>query len=202
MTHINTEARKRMQYIDTNDFEFEYHLDVHTGAERHCLKDKNGYIIHFFDTKEQADEQIPLLKTFGRELMRGLQEKVRQHKRNFPQYYEPTYEEANFSHKALIKGFVPFPEYFKPYDNWFGVSACAYQGYTPDAILTRGDKKIILSLQGMAMPMPKEKIEGWDEVAKECNLKYLAFINGEKTEYETYFGQLPSAEFIEQFIAQ
>lgn len=194
--YTNTEPHKRMQYPDSNDFKFEYCLDTHTGIERHCLKDKNGYIIHFFESKDQADKQIPLFKLFGSEIFAGLQAKVRQHKTDFQKYYIPIYEEANFTHKALIRGFEGNEKNINPYNNWFGVST-----YVPDMILRKGEKKIILSLQGMHMPMPKNKIEGWDEVAKQCGLKYLAFFNGDKTEYETYFGQLPNDEFIEQFLA-
>ena len=110
-------------------------------------------------------------------------------------------KEVNFTYRAIMKGFKPFPEYFNPYHNWFGVSTCSYKGHTPDAILIRGEKKIHLSLQGMSMPFPKRKIKGWNEVASQIGLKYLVFINGEKIEYETYFGLLPSNGFIEQFIA-
>ena len=117
-------------------------------------------------------------------------------------YHTPTYENANFIHKALIMGFEPYPKYFNPNDNWFGVSAISDKGHTPDAKLTRGNKKIILSLQGTYMPFPKEITPQWESLAKQIALKYLGFYEGDQIKYETWFGNLPSNEFIERFIVK
>ena len=113
----------------------------------------------------------------------------------------PTYEEANFTRRALMNGFVASPAHFNPCHNWFGVSACAYPGYTPDAILTRGNKKIQLSLQGFGMPMPKKPPPEFWVLADKLNLKYLGFFIDGKAIYQTWYGELPDMEFIENFIS-
>ncbi len=204
MDFINTEPHKRMQYVDPNDFDLDYYLDAHTNSERHCLKDKNGYIIHIFSSKEQADQQIDILKHFAWEIRRGLEEKVRQHKKEFPKYYIPTYEEANFTHKALYKGFTADVPAFNPYENWFGVSVSIVQGMYPDAILSRNNKQIILSKYGICTRTPLETEEKYSEfkkLSKSGSIKYLCFKNNDQIEYETFSGELPSNEFIEQFIS-
>lgn len=145
----------------------------------------------------ESHKRMPYPDQLGCEITRELEEKFRQHKRSFPQYYFPTYKEANFTHKALCKGFTTINDDFDPYNNWFGVSL-----YSPDVNLVRENKRIVLSLQGflMRIPKPEENIQGWHEVSKQRSLKYLAFMDDNDIKYETFFGNLPDEEFIEQFI--
>lgn len=194
---VNTQAHKRKFYPSSGKF-FCY-TTRDNGA--FVLRNGEGTTLYRFkdeeDKKQRAQPMVDALKIIYREL----ENEYLAHKRLYPEYYSPTYEEANFAHRALANGFEPFPEYFCPYHNWFGVSACAYEGYTPDAVLKRGNKKIIISLQGIMMPIPKEQIEGWDEVANQCALKYLGFFIDDQAIYQTWFGQLPEIDFIEKFIS-
>ena len=191
---INNEAHKRLQYPDHRDFDLSIGEDF-CGYNRVFIQSKSGRNIHFFKTRQEAEDNLSLLRLFAKNLRISLENKVRAHKKEFPQYYVETYEEANFVHKAIYKGFKSIDAPISPYFNWFGCSR-----YAPDQRLKRGDKKIILSLQGMGMPPPKEFTPQWQEVAKEKALKYLGFYNGDAVEYETYYGNLPDKEFIEEFI--
>lgn len=190
------QASKRLEYPNEKDYRIEYYLDRHLGYDRHCARNESGQILHVFESKEQADSQIDLLRIFAREMLNAHNDRIMFHKRNNPEIYKPTYEEANFVDKALIMGFKPNFD-VKPYDNWFGVSA-----YCPDLVLIRGGKVITLSLQGSAMRIPKED-EMTPEILKlmqSVSCKYISFVNDGKYEYENFGGNLPSNEFVENFI--
>jgi len=105
--------------------------------------------------------------------------------------------ESNFMKMAIDNGFTPYPKDFRPYDNWFGVSKMH-----PDAMLTKGEKKITLSLQGLATPFPYNHANRGEILAalSARSVKYICFQDGEKVVYENYFGELPTTELIEQFI--
>lgn len=189
---INTQAHKRKFYPSYG--KFSCYTTRYNGTW--VLRNGTGETLFEFESEEQktihAGAMINILKI----MYRNMEDEYLSHKRFNPQYYYPTYEEANFTHRALMNGFEPRPENFDPYNNWFGLST-----YDPDARLTRGNKTIILSLQGIGMPEPKEITDGWYEVAKQGALKYLCFYIDEKVIYETWFGQLPEMDFIEQFIS-
>lgn len=108
--------------------------------------------------------------------------------------------EINFVELALKNGFDLYQQdikSFRPNDNWYGISL-----YHPDAILIKNKKEIIISLQGLSMRYPYEKIEGFNEIAKQRGLKYISFNIDKQVEYETFFGVLPASEFIKSFITK
>lgn len=197
MSWENKDAGKRKPYPDREDYEFEYCLDTHLGYDRHCLRDKRGWIVHIFKDEEDMKLHKEILILFGWEIMRRLEDKVGIHKREHPGYYNPTYEEANFVHKALIRSFEVKPESYTPYNNWFGVSL-----YEPDAIFRRGDKTIILSLQGVLFRHPGYEMEGYEELLKSRAVKYICFKKGGEELYVTHTGILPDNNFIETFLSE
>jgi len=104
-------------------------------------------------------------------------------------------KENNFTQLALSNGFTAFPNYFNPINNWFGCSRT-----TPDFELTKGNKVITLSLQGGFMPMPND-MNKYKELLKQVACKYLAFKIDNKIVYETFTGELPPMEFMQEFIS-
>ena len=103
--------------------------------------------------------------------------------------------ELNFVQAAIQNGFVADQPNFNPLNNYFGVSV-----YHPDVILSRGNRKIIISLQGMA-PLPKEKPQGYDQALMSGSIKYIGFYQDEVAVYESYFGKLPDGDFLQGFIS-
>lgn len=139
------------------------------------------------------------------------------HKRERPDLYRPEYGEMKMTQRFLVKGFFSFTyrvvadsfigneiRGFQGFrwvshipdcnNNWFGVSV-----YEPDFLFIRNDKQIIMSLQGASMPIPTTENELSLFYARAC--KYIGFFQGEKTVYESWSGDLPTQEFIENFIA-
>jgi hypothetical protein len=103
-------------------------------------------------------------------------------------------EQSNFVQKALDYGFqTPDKKPFKTNDNWFGISL-----YHPDAVFLKGDRKIIMSLQGIYTPMNVP--EKYREIEKKCKLQYIAFVESDNIIYETFTGEIPSIEFVDNFI--
>lgn len=83
---------------------------------------------------------------------------------------------------------------FSPKNNWFGLST-----YCPDASFKNGNKKVILSLQGVSCSFAEYKEEHkelWDTMS----IKYVCFKNDEKIVYEDYTGIMPNEEFIKDFV--
>lgn len=117
------------------------------------------------------------------------------HKIMRPDLYEPTYDEANMTHRFIKRGFNP-SRGFNPYENWFGVSV-----YEPNLIFTRGKKAVLMSLQGMSMPLPTSENTGTWELIKSRSCKYIGFKDGKNILYEDWSGNLPSQDFIENFIS-
>lgn len=106
----------------------------------------------------------------------------------------------SFTVKALNNGFKPFPEYFNGKDNYFGVSTLCSKGYTPDAIITKGNKQIAISLQGAFMPMPKLITPEIQILLNNRSTKYIGFFIDKKAIYQTWSGEMPTEEFINNFI--
>lgn len=104
------------------------------------------------------------------------------------------YDSLNFVDKAIRMGFqTSDSKPLKTNDNWFGVSK-----YEPDVYLNRDSKRIILSLQGMCMPMniPKQ----YFEIAKKGDLKYIAFYESSVIVHESFTGEIPSTAIIDDFL--
>ena len=66
--------------------------------------------------------------------------------------------------------------------------------------LTRGDKKIKLSLQGCGMPFPENQDENWLAVCRGMGLKYFGLFEGSECVYQDWFGRFPDNEILEKFI--
>lgn len=95
--------------------------------------------------------------------------------------------ESNFIQKAISNGFIPDEKDFTPNSNWFGVSK-----QHPDVILNKDNRTIVLSLNGCLTPYS----------INENGKKYICFKENNKIIYESFFGELPSVEFIESFILE
>lgn len=108
-------------------------------------------------------------------------------------YITESLKQSNFVQKAISNGFTPLPKDFRADSNWFGVSK-----QHPDAIISRGEKKIILSLQGMLTPESSdEKVQN---LISELGVKYICFKSNDVILYESFFGEMPDNEFINRFI--
>ncbi len=198
---INTQSEKRLQYPDSRDYEFSLEKTRHHGEDTYAVI--NGYemVMDFEQDKDKATSLLREYKVYGDKIKRRIEDRIRTHKSQNPDFYIPTYDEANFTHKLIYKGFKVknSAKVFKPYDNWFGVSK-----YVPECVFIRGNKKIILSLQGAAITFSidvsclSEEIQ---ELFKACAVKYIAFYDKINLQYETFSGELPDMEFIEAFIA-
>ncbi len=124
------------------------------------------------------------------------------HRINNPDLYAPTYEEANFTHKAVIKGFEPSAKPFNPYENWFGVSRSCYAGQHNSIILRReSDNKYIKLAFQFIFVWPDEPIEiASSEVFRTGQGKYIGFFHNDEPVYQDWFGKIPEMNFIEDFI--
>lgn len=155
-------------------------------------------VVKFFSEEEKEEKSKILIDGFI-SMYVYVNNQYLSHKNNFPQYYVPTYEEANWVHRAIYKGFKNRAwgrEDIDPYDGWFGCNVLADKTKSPDVELFRGCKVITISLQGLYTKNTNEYRELWDKRA----IRYLCFKDGEKELHETWTGQLPTMEFIEAFI--
>ena len=100
----------------------------------------------------------------------------------------------SFTGSFIKNGFKPSRE-ISPTENWFGVSV-----YRPDLTMTKGNKKLQMSLQGMYMPFPKELTEGIRTLLQQCACKYIGLYENEVPVYETWSGQLPDKETLNKFL--
>jgi hypothetical protein len=163
----------------------------------YIYKTNSGKILYEFKDKEDCTLKANAIGEAMHTMYRIKQIEYESHLINFPQYYIQTYDEANWVHKCLYKGFkeVGYAKELKPYRNWFGCSL-----YSPDRILKRGDKTITLSLQGIYTRFDHDALDRYKEIFKECAVKYLCFRNKDEIVYETWTGKLPDIDFVEDFI--
>ena len=114
-------------------------------------------------------------------------------KRNIELLYKRD-REGSFTGQFLKAGFSSgYP--ISPTSNWFGVSV-----YSPDMILKKDNKKVHLSLQGMAMPMPYGEDDGVWDLVKQCKCKYIGLFIDDKPIYQNWTGNLPPKELVELMI--
>lgn len=196
---INTQAHKRIQYPDSRDYDFNIKRVNHYGEDTYVVCNGFDWYVEF--EKDEAKSKILLenYKRYGKEIKRRIEDRVRIHQRQKPEFYVQTYEEANWVHKAIYKGFrvKANAEIFNPYDNWFGVSK-----NMPECILLKGDKKITLSMQSLLMPKEGFYKEELKPIFDSMSVRYLCFSDNGNVVYETYTGILPEMDFIEQFITE
>jgi|ERR1700733_4195499 len=163
---------------------------------------KNGRNIVLYTFSDEDDCKIKC-QSIVDTLMNFYWQKEKEYKKHCfhnPSFYLKTYEEANWTHRALINGFISDRPDFNPYENYFGVSVPTSHGLYADALLKRGNKHIILSLQGMMIPSSITFSEEIKILFKNRAVKYISFFVNDKMVYETFSGIIPSMEFIEDFI--
>ena len=196
---INTQADKRIQYPDSRDYEFAIKPVKHQGEDTYVIYNKFDMYVEFEKDEANAKELLRNYNRYGLEIKRRIEDRVRLHKKSNPAFYVQAYEEANWVHKAIYKGFKvkANADKFNPYDNWFGVSK-----NMPECILLRGDKKITLSMQSFLMPKDGFHKEELKPIFDSLSVRYLCFSNNGEVVYETYTGILPEMKFIEQFITE
>lgn len=107
--------------------------------------------------------------------------------------------EQSFTGQFLVNGFTVYaPEFgwhldrsFNPTLNWFGVSI-----YSPDRLFLKGDKSMIMSLQGHIVPYNDKYATLFEDKA----IRYIKISNGDKIIYEDWTGNLPDKELIKEFL--
>ena len=80
-----------------------------------------------------------------------------------------------------------------PKNNWFGVSV-----YNPDLVIKKGTKILIMSLQRFLTPL--EGFIKHKELSKNMGLRYVCMREAENVVYETYTGEIPSDEILNNFL--
>jgi len=104
-------------------------------------------------------------------------------------------QSINFMQLAINEGWGKYPKDLNPNNNWFGVSL-----YYPNVGLRKGNKMIVLSLQGSWTPFSKEIINEYEVLIKNRSIKYIGFYIDKKPIYQSYTGELPDENFINNFI--
>lgn len=169
------------------------------------LKNSKGDILFTFESEKDKCLKAQSIINVLFKIYRNKQKKYEIHMRKNPQCYIPTYEEANWVHKAMYRGFEPLKhmEGFKPFDNWFGVSV-----YKPDVKLVKENgRSITLSLQGIytrfkfdSVKEQQEHYKKYKELYENMSIKYICFKENKQIVYEDFTGKLPEMHFIEKFI--
>lgn len=80
---------------------------------------------------------------------------------------------------------------FNPTLNWFGVSI-----YSPDRLFIRGEKAMIMSLQGASCVYN----ENYEELFKSKSVKYISLYDSNELIYQDWSGNLPDKNLIEYFL--
>jgi len=138
-----------------------------------AIKNGIGDTVYKFKSDEEYKTSSQSMCDAIHEMYLLLYRKYDLHKIKNEQYYIKSYDEANFPHKAIYKGFeVKNRPNYNSYTNYFGVGI-----HDAPVTLIRGDKKITISIM------------------------YVSFKIGDELVFETKDGVLPSDEFVEKFIA-
>ena len=148
------------------------------------LKNGLGNILYQFKDESEREHKAQGMVDVMWNLYQKLQSEFWIHRADHPEYYYKTYEEANFPHRAVMKGFVSNKKDYDPYTNWYGVST-----YDPDIELIKDGKKIQFSLQGIGMPFPEQPDENFHAVAKGIGLKYIGLFENKVPVYQNWYGQ-------------
>lgn len=187
----NKEAHKRKFYPDKPSFMC--HTTTKDGLK--ILVDGRGKTLYVFKDEEEYEQKAQAMINILRIQCRRMEDEYLSHIRWHPEYYRPTYEEANWIHKAYMRGFELIMGSTDFYNNWFGLSL-----YWPDAKFKRGNKLIHMSLNGTTFYYPEDP--DIIEAIRKVEPKYLGFFINDEPVYENWFGNLPSQEFIEDFIRE
>ncbi len=103
--------------------------------------------------------------------------------------------EQSFTGQFLNAGFESSQKDLRPTINWHGVSV-----YHPDLILSRGEKQVILSLQGCLTRIDNEIYKRYENLIKDCALKYIRLQDKDDAIYEDWTGNLPPKEMVSEFL--
>lgn len=155
-------------------------------------------ICKWFSEKEKQDK-LQIVTDAYNEMYHTLYADYLTHQREFPEYYVQTYEEANWVHRALYRGFKNRAwgsDFINPYDGWFGCNVLFTKDKSPDVELFRDKKVITLSLQGLYTKPTHLYREIWNKVG----IRYICFTDKDEILHESWTGELPTQEFIEEFI--
>lgn len=84
---------------------------------------------------------------------------------------------------------------FRSTNGWFGVTT-----YHPDAYLKKEnvDAEMVISLQGIGCRV--EGLFDYPELAKKCACRYISIVIAGQRVFETFTGEMPPDEIIEQLI--
>lgn len=83
------------------------------------------------------------------------------------------------------------PKQINPMNNWFGTSL-----YEPDTIFIKGNKEMIMSIQGIG----SEWNEKYKELFESVSIRYIKLIDNDKVIYENWTGELPPKEIVKEFL--
>lgn len=91
-----------------------------------------------------------------------------------------------------IKNSVWAKKNITPTLNWHGTSV-----YAPDTLFIKGNKSMLMSIQGCSVPYNKD----YDELFRNRAVKYIVLYDGDDKIYEDWTGNLPPKELVSKFIA-
>lgn len=187
---ICEDANKRISYPNRN----EYMCYTTTINGKLSLKNGVGKLIYeFIDEEEKEKKSQGMIDA----LIKLYQIKFDQsflYEREHPNYYIKTYQEANWAHKSIYKGFIPLDKEYNPYHNFFGCSA-----YDPDKMLIRGSKKIIISFQGIGTRVDNFIMNKYKQIFDAMFVRYIGLFNNKETVFESWDGSVPKENIIESF---
>lgn len=84
---------------------------------------------------------------------------------------------------------------FNPKNNWFGLSL-----YEPEGYFVRGDKSVLMSLQGVSIPVNKDIYDKYNDLFNKRSIRYICLKDKGQVLYEDYTGNLPPKELVNEFI--
>ena len=92
--------------------------------------------------------------------------------------------------------FFPYEKHdWDPKENYHGASL-----YSPDVILQKNDKEVVISLQGVSTRDWDYNNENLKSLSKNCKMRYICFKIKNEILFETWSGETPPEEIINKFI--
>ena len=124
-----------------------------------------------------------------RELIRNDLEYTDNNKSFSGEFLKNGYETIGLSFTG--NNFKPYVKIIQPKNNWFGTSIME-----PDTVFVKGNKEMIMSLQGFLAPYNNSYKELFDN----CSIRYICLKDNDVKIYEDWTGNIPSKEVITNFI--
>lgn len=179
-----------------NKGDFSFYTTFRDG--KWCAITNNGALLRMADTQDELHSYTKFAYAYYQDLYTALYNDASYHRRDYPEYYYPTFDEANPVQKALIRGYeVIVGDKDNHTTNWFGVST-----YHPDKVLERGSKKIILSFQGAYAfdGFTNEDFAKYSELINSRSLCVVRLEDGGKAVYRGIGKSFPDEKFYLDFI--